>query len=329
MAADPLLPVYLLTGTDRPKIRRALLRLRSRLGEEAVQVIDASQTSGEEATAACNELGLFGGEANRLVVVEGVERWKEQDVDALAAYAENPAPGAVLVLVAEEALKNTSLMDICTKSGRVLAYDLPKPRDLGGWVREQFSRVETAADPDAARALVEIVGEDPAALTSEIEKLATWSTGATITLADVEALAVPAHEQPGWAVTDAWGARDVGALLQACETELERNTEPFLLAARLGSQVALVRAVRAHAEDGLAAKEIAKRVRRHEFRVRKALAHADNYTPEELDAATVRLAELDAALKGASRLAAELELERALVELVAVPEHPAATAARS
>ena len=78
------------------------------------------------------------------------------------------------------------------------------------------------------------------------------------------------------------------------------------------------------AEEGLGAKDIAKRLRKHEFRVRKALGHAENYTRDELDAAVIRLAALDAALKGASRLAGELELERALIELVREPE----TAAR-
>jgi hypothetical protein len=57
--------------------------------------------------------------------------------------------------------------------------------------------------------------------------------------------------------------------------------------------------------------------------VRKALAHAENYTRDELDDAVVRLAELDAALKGATRLAGELELERALIDITRVPE-PAA-----
>jgi hypothetical protein len=78
------------------------------------------------------------------------------------------------------------------------------------------------------------------------------------------------------------------------------------------------------ADEGLSVKDIAKRVRRHEFRVRKALGHGEHYSAEELDAATVRLAELDAALKGASRLAGELELSRALVELTATREPAAA-----
>jgi hypothetical protein len=60
--------------------------------------------------------------------------------------------------------------------------------------------------------------------------------------------------------------------------------------------------------------------------VRKALAHAENYTRDELDAAIIRLAQLDAAVKGASRLSAELELERAVVEITGARE-PASTRA--
>jgi DNA polymerase III delta subunit len=69
----------------------------------------------------------------------------------------------------------------------------------------------------------------------------------------------------------------------------------------------------------LSAREIAKRLNVHEFRIRKALAHADRYTEDELDAAVVRLAALDAAIKGASRLSGEHELTRALVALARAP----------
>ena len=53
----------------------------------------------------------------------------------------------------------------------------------------------------------------------------------------------------------------------------------------------------------------------HEFRVRKALAHAERYSADELGDALVRLAALDAALKGSSRRPPELELELALVDV--------------
>jgi DNA polymerase III delta subunit len=77
-----------------------------------------------------------------------------------------------------------------------------------------------------------------------------------------------------------------------------------------------VRTAQVLAEEGLGAREVAKRLGlRSEYPARKALAHPENYSREELDAAIVRLAELDAAIKGASRLDSELELERALADV--------------
>ena len=316
---SPLHPIYLLTGGDRPKIRRALERLRSRFGAESVETLSAQEIGGDEAVTSLSALGLFAGETGRLVIVEDVERWKKQDEDAVAAYVADPVPGAVLALVAAE-LKGSSLPTVCAKAGEVLTYDVPRPRDLPGWVRAQFDRLDTQVDGEAARALVEIVGEDVNALATEVEKLATWAAGEPVGRREVELVAVPAHETTAWAIMDAWGARDLPAALVACQSDLEHGADPFAVAMRLSSQVALVRQAQALSEEGLGVKDIAKRLRKHEFRVRKALGHAENYTRDELDEAVIRLAELDSALKGASRLAGEFELERAIVELVRRPE---------
>ena len=91
VVANELKPVYLLTGSDRPKIARPLHRLRERIGEDATEHLDAHETSGEDAVAACNSLGLFVGEG-RLVIVEDVDRWKAADVKDVAAYLRHPRP---------------------------------------------------------------------------------------------------------------------------------------------------------------------------------------------------------------------------------------------
>ena len=315
------MPVYLLAGSDRSKIRLALIRLKARF--EGAQTITADAASGEEAVAELNALGLFGGGGGRLVIVEGVERWKAEDAEAVAAYLAAPVEGAVLALVAEEPLKGSKLPDVVGKTGQVLTYEAPKPRDLPAWVQARFREHGSSVDREAVRALVEIVGDDVAALSSEVDKIAVWAGEEPVGRREVELLAVPAQEATAWAVTDAWGARDLPRALAACQADLEHGDDPFLVAVRLAAQVGLVRAARALSDEGLNARDIARRLRRHEFRVRKALGHADNYSRDELDAAVVRLAELDAALKGSSRLAGELELERALIELMLAPE-PAA-----
>jgi DNA polymerase-3 subunit delta len=296
---DALDPIYLLTGSDRPKILRALERLRARFGMESIESLSAETTGGVDAVAACNSLGLFAGGGGRLVVVEDVERWKKEDEEVVAAYVGDPVPEAVLALVAGGDLKGSALPALCAKAGTVLAFDVPKPKDLPTWVRAQFERLGVQADADASRALVEIVGDDATALASEVEKLVTWSGGEPVGRREVELVAAPAHEASAWAIMDAWGARDLPGALAACQADIEKGADPFVVAMRLASQVGL---------------------EKHEYRVRRALAHAENYSRDELDDAVIRLAELDAALKGSSRLAGELELERALVELVRGPE---------
>lgn len=323
MSSEPLLPVYLLTGSDRPKHLRALRRLRARFGPEAVEQLSAESASGADAVAACNALGLFGGhEGGRLVIVDGVERWRKADLEAVEAYLQNPVEGAVLALYAGGPLRSSTLADLAAKRGQVLDYSVPKPNNLHRWVAGEFKRLDMNADADAARALVEIVGDDTMALSNEILKLGAWAGGEPVGRAEVEQLAAPARESAAWALTDAWGSRDLPTLLEACELAFERNKEPFLLAVSLASHVSRVRTAQAMAEEGLGARDVAARLKIKDFPARKAMQHAERYSRAELDAALVRLADLDAAIKGASRLSSELELLRALIEITRPLEQP-------
>ena len=168
--------------------------------------------------------------------------------------------------------------------------------------------------------LVALVGEDVEALTSEIEKLAAWAGGEPIGEREVEALVAAGAEPPIFALTDAWGRRDLAAVLASAEALLERATEPRAralprLVGLLANHVARVRASQALEAEGLRPREAAARLKLHPYAAEKAFAQARNFTPDELADAVVRLAQLDLALKGASRLAPDLEFQRALVDL--------------
>jgi DNA polymerase-3 subunit delta len=313
-----LKPVYLFTGSDRPKIALALQRLRARVGEDATETLHASEASGADAVSACNSLGLFGGES-RAIVVDGVEAWKAADVKEIEAYLGSPAPDTVLVLVADGLKKDSALAKAVAKAGQVLAYDVPK-RKLPDWVAEQFARAGGKAEADACRALIDIVGDDLDELTSEVEKLATWAGGETVTLRDVELLAAGRAETAIFSLTDAWGRRDVGGVLRAAEEIMERSHRPrsgelMRIIASLVSHVGRVRRCQKLAEEGVRPRDAAPRLKMHPFAAEKAFAQAANFSAEELGDALVRLAELDANAKGGSRLPADLELERALVDI--------------
>jgi DNA polymerase III subunit delta len=322
-------PVYLIVGGDRPKIQRALKRLRARIGEDAVELLSAADSGGDEAVAACNSMGLLGG-GSRLVVVEQVERWKAADVKAVAAYLSSPAPDTVLALVSEDLKKDSALGKACAKAGTVLVYDVAKRR-LPEWVVKQFADRNVVADSEAARLLVEIVGESPEELASEVDKIATWSAGEPVTTTEIELLAAGCAEVPGYELTDAWGRRDLPAALEACQLLLERSGDPVSgtvprLIGLLVGHVGRVRDCQLLADEGLSAKEAASRLKRHPFYVEKLYAQSRSYDRDELRRAVVRLAELDHAVKGGSRLAVELELERALIDITR-PRPSAAAAA--
>jgi DNA polymerase-3 subunit delta len=315
--APELKPVYLIGGSDRAKVDRALARLRSRVGEDAVERHSALETSAADAVAACNAGGLFAS-GGKVVLVDAVDKWKAADVKELAAYLESPAPDTVLALVTAEPAGATPLAKVCEKHGELLLFELPKK--LPEWVAQQLAARGAKADAEACRVLVQLVGDDVHELSGEIDKLATWANGEQIGAQDVELLVAARADIPPFALTDAWGRRDVSAALRAFETLLERDSGPrsgtlLRLAALLGNHIARVRACHALAAEGVRPRDAAAQLKMHPFAAENAFRQAQSFSERELQQAAIRLSELDLALKGNSRLGGELEFERTLVAL--------------
>lgn len=320
-----LKPVYLIAGRDRPKIQRAIERLRARFDPASIEHLSADERSGGEAVAACNAMGLFAA-MGRLVLVTEVDGrrnkedrlvggWKAADVETVVAYLADPAPGTVLALVAEGVRRDSTLAKAVAKHGDVLLYDVDD-RGLVVWISKQFAELDVKADSDAARALLDLVGEGRDDLRMEIDKLAMWAQGEDITVLQVEEMVAPRGPVKSWALTDAWGQRDVSGVLRAAARLQRKGKSPAGIAWSLAEHVALVSACRRFAGEGVGPAEATRRLkRRSDFPVRKAFAQAEVWEDAELQRVTVRLAGLDAELKGGSRLPDDLLLERALVDV--------------
>ena len=216
MAEAPDKPVYLITGSDRPKVDTAIARLRSHFEPEAMEHVSALDTSGDEAVGLCNAGSLFG-DARLIVVteVDGAKQtdgrrkggWKAADVEAVAGYLASPAPATVLALVAEELKSSSALWKACAKAGSVLGFDVAKKK-LQAWVAEQFHQRGARAEPDAVAALLQLVGDDLRALKTEVDKIATWAGDEPIGEREVEALVAPNADVPIYELTEAWSVRD-------------------------------------------------------------------------------------------------------------------------
>ncbi|HSF60994.1 MAG TPA: DNA polymerase III subunit delta [Gaiellaceae bacterium] len=337
MADAPDKPVYLLTGSDRPKIETALGRLRRHFVAEAIDVSSALDTPGAEAVALCNATSLFG--SARLVVIDDVDGardtdgrrkggWKATDVEAVRAYLANPAPDTVLALVGEDVKKTTALWKACAKAGQILEFAVAK-KGVQSWVAEQFRQRGVSAEPEAAALLVQLVGDDLRSLASEVDKVATWAAGEPVGEREIEMLVATTADAPTYVLTDAWAGRDTARALAASETIFERESRArrdtaARLAGALGGHLGRLRTMKRLAAEGVTSKQAAEKLKLHPFFAQKLYAQAESFSAEDLDDALVRLAELDGSLKGQSRLAPDLEVQRTLV---AVTQRPGAVRA--
>jgi DNA polymerase-3 subunit delta len=322
-------PVYLIVGTDRPKVETAVSRLRRHFEPESIEHVSATDTTGAEVVALCNAGSLFGG--SRLVIADDVDGrpdserrlrngWKAADVTAVTEYLSAPAPDTVLALVAQAMKKDAPLAKTCGRVGAVLSYDVAR-RGLQQWVAERFKALDVRAEPDACAALIHIVGDDLHALALEVEKIATWAGDEPVGEREVEHLVAATADTPVFAISDAWGRRDLARALEAAEMFVERSGRPVaatvpIVAGQLARQVGVVRRAKRLEEQGVRAKDALQELGvKFEFQAQRAFQFAQNFSEAELDNALVRLAELDHALKGGSRLAPDLELERALADV--------------
>lgn len=338
VADAPDKPVYLITGSDRPKVDVAIARLRSHFEPESIEAVSAVETSGGEVVGLCNAGSLFGDA--RLIVVTAVDGakhsdgrrkggWKTADVEALVAYLDSPAPATVVALVADDLKSSSALWKACEKSGQVLAFEVAKGK-LQGWVVEQFRQRGVRAEPEASAALVQLVGDDLRALKTEVDKIGTWAQQEPVGEREVEALVASNADVPIWELTEAWAARDSARALEVCEVLFERESKTRRdvaprLAGSLASHLGRLRTLKKLAAEGVSSKEAAARLKLNPFYASKLFRQAEGFSEEELDDAVLRLAALDGALKGQSKLNADLEVQRTLVALSARPGATAAT----
>ncbi len=307
-------PAYLIAGSDWPKVDSAAARLRGQFPEEAVEQLVAGEATGDEIVAACNALALLGGE--RLVLVRSAETLTAEDVAAVAAYLADPTPDTCLALFAAAAVDpKGALASAVATVGDVRIFDAPDEKEAVRWVVKRLSEHGVTCAPGVARRLVELAGEEIGDLALEVEKLATYCGETEPDTDTVELLVVGELDVRPWDVTDAWGRRDAGRVIELATAGMERSDDVGRTLGQIATHVRRVRRALVLLEGGADQADVAKQLGMKPFPAKKLCEQARRFDEAELSAAVVRLARLDAAVKGGSRLDARFELELALAEI--------------
>ena len=235
----------------------------------------------------------------------------------------DPVEGAVLALVAEEPLRGTTLAELCEKHGQVLATTC-RSRTICTAGRAASSSASASRPTPTPRERSSRSSATTRSRSRARSRSSPRGPAESRSAARGRAARRARRESGRLGADRCLGRARPADPARGLRARARERREPFLLAVRLASHVGRVRAAQALAEEGLGARDVAARLKMKEFPARKALQHAERYSRAELDSALVRLAELDAAIKGGSRLSAELELLRALIDVTRPAEQPVA-----
>jgi DNA polymerase-3 subunit delta len=214
-------PAYLIHGDDHGRIAERRSRLRALAeGESGAQGIELfegdSATPEAVATALAAMTFAFG---RRFIVVDGVERWKDKEMEPLeSALAAMPPDTTVAFFAREDGrIKAPARLHAAVKKagGDISPEESVKPWELPKWVIAQARQLGLTLEPDAARAVVAHVGERQQRLLRELEKLSLeLEPGATVDAGAVEEMTALSAERRVWSLADALVAGDVDAAVR-------------------------------------------------------------------------------------------------------------------
>lgn len=201
---------YLIHGDDHGRIaeRRAKLRelAETQSGAQGLELFEGEASTPDNVAAALNAMTFAIG--RRFIIADGVERWKDKELDALDATLTNMPPDTTVCFFAKEdgRTKAPKRLHEAVRSagGDISAEESLKPWELPKWVVGQARALGLELTPDAARMLVAHVGERQQRLLRELEKLALeLEPGARIDSETVEQLTAASAERRAWSLADA------------------------------------------------------------------------------------------------------------------------------
>src|SRR4051812_15131917 len=306
-------PVYLIHGDDHGRISERRARLRAlaeaESGSGGVELFEGDAATPEAVALALRAMTFAIG--RRFIVVDGVERWNDAEVEAhLAAELANMPPDTTVAFFAREEgrTKLPAKLEAAVKKagGDVAAESALKPRELPRWVVSEGERLGVKVENAAAQALVAQVGDRQQRLLRELEKLALeHGEGATIGVEEVEGAAALSAERQIWGLIDAMVGRDRAQATRAfLELRAQGETLPRLVPL-MARRVRDVLAIAMRLEAGESPAQVKSSLRMGSWLADRRIKEARETDVEVLQRALEALAELELASRGNTELSEE------------------------
>jgi len=229
------------------------------------EVLDGEEVSVETVTRSASTLPLM--TRRRLVIVRRAHVLPARDRDALVAYARDPNPATCLLLVADEVLPGTRgradhwLLGALPPAA-IVGLPVRRGRGVEDWLKQRAATEGLTIADDAARLLVQWVGDDGARLLGEARKAALVGgpDNRRVGTAEVSAIVGEQRVSAAFDLSRAVERRDLAQALRMLD-QLLATEDAMPLLALLTRSVRIAAIVRALAARGQSSAQIAPAVR--------------------------------------------------------------------
>jgi len=318
--------LYLIAGTDGAKIDATRARLRARAerdgGAGSLQIFEAGESRGapdhEALLAAIPAMSLT--ESRRYLLADGVERWRDAQLEAVAAALGELPPDLSVVLIARDKAPAKLAKAVKAAEGEIHEFEAPKAREMPRALVAEAKRLGFALDQRAAHMLVDRMGTSSQRLHNELERLALWAgEGGEVTAADLDAMIADTSEEAVWTLSDALLERDPAAALRIAERLISQGENVTGLIYGLASRLRKACAAAAMLEEGMPPAQVESKLGMHPYAAKQLVRRLGNVEVDELREATIALADLEVWCRGGADYGDELALTLALRAAAGAP----------
>jgi DNA polymerase-3 subunit delta len=303
--AEEMRALYLIAGTDGAKIDSTRSRLRARAeregGTAALEVFEPGEGRGmpdhEALLAAIPAMSLM--DSRRYLLADGVDRWRDKQLEAVAAAIGELPPDLTVVLIARAKAPAKLTRAVKAAKGEIHEFEAPKARELPRLLVADAERLGFRLEPAAARILVDRMGASPVRLQNELERLALWAgKGGQVSVADLEAMVADTSEAAVWSLSDALLEGDAAAALRIGEQLIDQGENVTGLIYGLASRLRGACAAAGELQEGVPPNQVESSLRMHPYAAKQLVARLRNTDVADLRLATVALADLELWCRG-------------------------------
>ena len=227
-----------------------------------------------------------------------------------------PETTILLILVDGKVNNRLKVVNEAKDIGEVINITAPKYKDLDKWIMSEFKKRGKSIDKTSVNFLEQMFNNNLQCLESEVEKISLYKVEESrITLEDILQIVSKdrlIEDTLIFSLTDAIMSRQTGEAVKILKQMIYGGAAPLVILGTMVWQIRLLLSVKVLKEQGNSIGYIAKKLKSHQYPVKKCYGYSNNFSERELEEMLERFLETNNNIV-IGRYDPELALELAVI----------------